>query len=281
MSEPNPDPAILTDDPTTLDRDTVGREPMIVIEGLHKSFGEKEVLRGVDLTVPAGKVLGYIGPNGAGKTTTVKILIGMLGGFAGSVRVCGFDVARQPLEVKRRVGYVPEVGALYEALTPMEFLTLAGRLFDMPQKALDEKAGELLRLFGLDDERNNRMTTFSKGMKQKVLIIAGLIHNPELVFLDEPLSGLDANSAVIVKEVVANLAAAGRTVFYCSHMMDIVERVCDHIVIVDDGTIVADGTFESLQSMAKGASLERIFTQLTSAGGHEAVARDFLDVING
>ena len=256
-------------------------DPVIVTQKLTKSFGDKQVLEGIDLSVSAGQVLGYIGPNGAGKTTTVKILVGMLGDFGGSARVCGFHVAREPLEVKRRIGYVPEAGALYEALTPMEFLSLVGRLFDMPAPQLEEKSLELLRIFGLANERDQRMTTFSKGMKQKVLIIAGLIHNPAVIFLDEPLAGLDANSTVIVKELIAKLASAGRTVFYCSHMMDIVERVCDRIVIVDEGRIVADGTFESLRSQVKEASLERIFTQLTSEGGHEQVARDFVKVIEG
>jgi len=256
-------------------------EPAIILHDLRKRYGDKEVLQGIDLTVPAGHVLGYLGPNGAGKTTTVKIMIGMLVDFTGSARVCGFDVARDPLEVKRRIGYVPEAGALYEALTPLEFLALVGRLFEMPENVLHDKSLELLRLFGLADERRKRMTTFSKGMKQKVLIIAGLIHNPRVIFLDEPLSGLDANSTVVVKELIANLAAAGRTVFYCSHMMDVVERVCDRIVILDRGRVVADGTFESLQSQVKQASLERIFTQLTSAGGHEQTAREFVQVIEG
>jgi len=256
-------------------------EPVIVLEQLGKSFGDKQVLRGIDLAVGPGQILGYIGPNGAGKTTTVKIMIGMLGDFTGRARVCGFDVARDPIEVKRRIGYVPEAGALYEALTPLEFLSLVGRLFGIGSDKLQEKALELLRIFDLQDRRDERMTAFSKGMKQKVLIIAGLIHNPEVIFLDEPLSGLDANSALVVKELIAGLAAAGRTVFYCSHMMDIVERVCDRIVIVDDGRIAADGTFESLQSGEKEASLERIFTQLTSAGGHEQAARDFVRVIEG
>jgi ABC-2 type transport system ATP-binding protein len=256
-------------------------QPVIVLEDLRKSFDAKQVLLGIDLTVSPGQVLGYIGPNGAGKTTTVKILIGMLTDFTGNARVCGFDVARDPLEVKRRIGYVPEAGALYEALTPIEFLSFVGRLFDIKPSLLEQKALELLRIFDLTDQRDQRMSTFSKGMKQKVLIIAGLIHNPEVIFLDEPLSGLDANSALVVKELIASLAAAGRTVFYCSHMMDIVERVCDRIVIIDQGRIVADGTFESLQSGVKEASLERIFTQLTSAGGHEQAARDFVKIIEG
>ncbi len=255
--------------------------PAICVRNLQKRYGDKMVLQGIDLAVGRGEVLGYIGPNGAGKTTTVKILTGMLGGFDGSARVCGLDVAADPLAVKRRIGYVPEAGALYEALTPMEFLSLCGRLFGLPDDALRHKSIELLRLFELDGQRDERMTTFSKGMKQKVLITAGLIHNPEVIFLDEPLSGLDANSTVVVKELIRRLSAAGRTVFYCSHMMDVVERVCDRIVIIDQGRIVADGTFESLQAGRQDASLERIFTQLTSAGGHEATARRFVEIISG
>jgi ABC-2 type transport system ATP-binding protein len=255
--------------------------PIVRIEGLRMRFGSHEVLRGIDLLVPAGRILGYLGPNGAGKSTTVKILIGMLSGFHGSVTVCGFDVVKDPLEVKRRVGYVPEAGALYEALTPLEYLSLVGGLYGLTEKELTEKACELLQLFGLRDQREDRMTTFSKGMKQKVLIIAGLIHNPELVFLDEPMSGLDANATVLVKELITGLAKAGKTVFYCSHLMDVVERICDRITIIDGGRIVADGTFQELKSKVQDASLERIFTQLTRKAGEDGVAADFLRVIQG
>ncbi len=259
----------------------INSPPIVRLEGLRMSFGANEVLKGIDLEVPAGRVLGYLGPNGAGKSTTVRILIGMLTGFRGTVRVCGFDVAKDPLEVKRRIGYVPEAGALYEALTPLEYLSLVGGLHGPGEKELIEKAFELLRLFGLVDHGDVRMTTFSKGMKQKVLVIAGLIHNPELVFLDEPMSGLDANATVIVKELITSLAKVGKTVFYCSHLMDVVERVCDRITIIDGGKIVADGTFEELKVKVADASLERIFTQLTRKDGQDGVAADFLRVIQG
>ena len=255
--------------------------PIVSLEGLRMSFGANEVLKGIDLEVPAGRVLGYLGPNGAGKSTTVKILIGMLTGFRGSVTVCGFDVAKEALEVKRRIGYVPEAGALYEALTPLEYLSLVGGLHGLGEKELTEKAFALLKLFGLRDQGEVRMTTFSKGMKQKVLIIAGLIHNPELVFLDEPMSGLDANATVILKELITSLAKAGKTVFYCSHLMDVVERVCDRITIIDGGRIIADGTFEELKARVADASLEKIFTQLTRKEGQDGVAADFLRVIQG
>jgi ABC-2 type transport system ATP-binding protein len=256
-------------------------ESAISIRGLTQSYGNKQVLKGIDLEIPRGQILGYIGPNGAGKSTTVKVLVGMLPGFAGEVRVCGIDVARDPLEVKRRIGYVPESAALYEVLTPMEYLRFVGRLYGMADAHIEQRASELLGLFDLAGELDNQMGTFSKGMRQKVLITAGMLHNPEVLFLDEPLSGLDANSVVTVKEIIARLAARGKTIFYCSHVMDVVERLCDRIVIISDGQIVADGPFEELQASSKAESLERLFTQLTSAGGHGAVADRFIQAIEG
>ncbi|MCG3128225.1 MAG: ABC transporter ATP-binding protein NatA [Phycisphaerae bacterium] len=256
-------------------------DAVITIRGLNKRFGTKEVLRGIDLDVAPGQVLGYLGPNGAGKSTTVKILIGTLDDFQGQVSVCGHDVRGDPLAVKRRIGYVPESAALYDALTPREYLRFLGRIYGVADAEIERRTREMLGLFDLASELDNRMTTFSKGMRQKVLITAGLLHNPEVLFLDEPLSGLDANSVVVVKEVITRLARAGKTVFYCSHVMDVVERVCDRIVIINDGHIVADGTFEQLQSQSKAASLERIFTQLTSSGGHEAVAERFIHAFGG
>ena len=250
--------------------------PLITLRGLTKSFGTKTVLRGVDLDVAPGQVLGYIGPNGAGKTTTVKILTGMLDQFGGQATVCGFDVTREPLEVKRRIGYVPESAALYDTLTPREYLSFIGQLYGMTGDEIERRTTEMLGLFDLASELDHRMATFSKGMRQKVLIVAGLIHNPQVIFLDEPLSGLDANSVVVVKEVITRLAQHGKAIFYCSHVMDVVERTCDRIIIISDGQIIADGTFEQLQTMNKAASLERIFTQLTSSGGHGVLADRFV-----
>ncbi len=250
--------------------------PTITIRNLTMSYGDKPVLGGINLDVEPGHVLGYLGPNGAGKTTTVKILIGMLTGFGGEVTVCGHNVAVEPLEVKRRIGYVPESAALYEALTPMEYLRLIGRLYGLDDAESERRAREMLELFGLANERDDRMSTFSKGMRQKVLITAGLIHNPDVIFLDEPLSGLDANAVVTVKEIISRLARRGKTIFYCSHVMDVVERVCDRIVIISGGRIIADGSFEQLRAGSAAASLEHIFTQLTGEHGQEAVADRFI-----
>ncbi len=254
--------------------------PIIAVNNLKKSFKPTTVLDGIDLEVARGQIVGYIGPNGAGKTTTVKILIGMLGDFTGEVSVCGFDVARDPIEVKRRVGYVPETAALYDALTPGEFLQFVGRIHGMDSDETERRARAMLELFDLEAKFDDRMSSFSKGMRQKVLIVAGLIHNPDLIVMDEPLTGLDANSAVVVKEILSGLAQRGKTIFYCSHVMDVVERVCDRIIILNKGKIIADGSFEELQAGAQGASLEHLFTQLTSEGRHGALARRFIDIFD-
>lgn len=256
-------------------------QPAIRLRGLSKRFDDKQVLSELDLEVPAGQVLGYIGPNGAGKTTTVKILTGMLGEFEGSATVCGFDVRTQPLEVKRRIGYVPESAALWEELTARELLGLIGRIHGLDEDLVDRRAEKMLGLLDLTAALDDPLATFSKGMRQKVLLVSALLHDPQVIFLDEPLSGLDANTAVIIKEIMARLAAEGRTIFYCSHVMDVVERVCDRILILSQGRILADGAFEELQEMGKGESLERIFTHLTSAGGQGEVAESFVDMLGG
>ena len=238
----------------------------VVLRGLTKTFGVAEVLKGIDLEVAPGQVFGYLGPNGAGKSTTVKILIGMLGGFGGEARVAGVDVRRDPVEVKRRIGYVPENASLYEPLTVIETLQLTGRLHDLPEELIDRRIPGLLDGFGLGARGPSRIASLSKGMRQKVLLCAALLHDPQILFLDEPLSGLDVASTILVKELIRGLADEGRTIFYCSHMMDVVERVCDRIVILHEGRVVADGSFEELASRSDERHLEGIFAQLTGGG---------------
>ncbi len=249
------------------------KEPVITMADLKKTYdGENDVLKGIDLSIYPGQIIGYIGPNGAGKTTTVKILIGMMPEFSGTVEVMGMDMAKNPIEVKRHIGYVPETAALYDTLTPDEYLRFLGKIYEIPDKDVLKRTAEMLKLFGLEEHRRTRMNTFSKGMRQKVLIIASMMHDPEILFLDEPLSGLDANTALVIKEILAQLASRGKTIFYCSHVMDVVERICHRIIIIDKGDIIADGRFDELQAMNKGESLERIFTQLTGSGGHSQLA---------
>ncbi|WP_408641500.1 ABC transporter ATP-binding protein [Spirosoma telluris] len=252
--------------------------PVIQLQDLYKSYGSTPVLKGINLSVSAGQVVGYIGPNGAGKSTTIKILIGMLPDYTGEATVLGLDVKTNSLEIKRRIGYVPENAALYDTLTPMEYLQFIGQLYGLEFEQIERKALELLRLFQLNDYTNARMTTFSKGMRQKVLLISGLLHNPDVIFLDEPLSGLDANAVVLVKEIIRQLANSGKTIFYSSHLMDVVEKISDRIIIINQGQIIADGTFAELQHQ-RPESLEQLFAELTGSEGQTGVAEEFIHTL--
>ncbi len=246
-------------------------EPIIRIQNLNKFYGSKHVLKDISIDIEPGQVIGYIGPNGAGKSTTVKILAGLLSDFSGDVFVKGIDIRKDPVAVKSLIGFVPELAELYDVLTPNEFLSLMGSLYNLPEGVVKERANRMLDAFGLAGNMNQRMDTFSKGMKQKVLITSGLLHNPEIIILDEPLSGLDANSVIIVKEIIDKLAKNGKTIFYCSHMMDVVEKVSDRIILIDQGRVVADGTIDELRQLQNKDSLEDIFAGLTATESmHEA-----------
>src|SRR4051812_30695953 len=236
---------------------------MIHTDRLWHDYGNSLALRDLTLTVEPGEILGFLGPNGAGKSTTVKILAGMLKPSFGRATVAGFDVAQQPLEVKRRVGYVPEAAALYESLTAREYLQLVAALHHQPFDAARRQVQELLEQLELASEMDHRLAEFSKGMKQKVLIASALLHRPEVVFLDEPLTGLDANAALIVKELIRSLAAQGRTIFFCSHVLEVVERVCSRIVIIDKGKVIAEGTASDIARHTGTTSLEGAFVSLT------------------
>lgn len=248
--------------------------PVIRVRQLRKSYEQQDVLHGIDLDVYPGQVIGYIGPNGAGKSTTVRILAGLDTQYEGEVTVAGYDVRRESLEIKKRVGFVPELAELYDVLTPLEFLQLVGSLHALPEATVRERSLRLLRFFGLDARARDRMDRFSKGMRQKVLLISGLLHDPQILFLDEPLAGLDANSVILVKEVIAQLAARGKTIFYCSHMMDVVEKVSDRIILINQGRIVANGSLTELRQQGDD-SLERIFAQLTRSTDSDRLAEDF------
>ncbi len=250
--------------------------PSIRIQHLNKSYGSKKVLKNVSLDIYPGQVIGYIGPNGAGKSTTVKVLTGLINDFEGHVSIMGQDLKDNPQEIKRSIGYVPENAEIYDVLTPMEYLDFIGKLYEMPEYLLEERSQKLLSAFGLTASMHERMDTFSKGMKQKVLLISGIIHDPQIIILDEPLSGLDANAVITVKELISRLAAAGKTVFYCSHMMDVVEKVAHRILLINNGEIIADGTFEQLKQN-NGETLEKVFSKLTGKEGATDEAGVILD----
>lgn len=249
-------------------------------ENLSREYGGRWALTGLNLQVHPGEILGFLGPNAAGKSTTVKILVGMLKPSAGTARVAGFDVEREPLEVKRRIGYVPETAALYETLTAREYLALVASLHHQPRAGAQPRIDELLERFDLSHARDQRLSEFSKGMKQKVLITAALMHGPEIVFLDEPLTGLDANAALVVKELIRSLAAQGRTIFFCSHVLEVVERVCTRIVIIDRGRAIADGTAADIAAQTGTASLEAAFVSLTGQRDAAQVTQDLINALS-
>ena len=251
----------------------------IRVSQLTKMYGNFIAVDHISFEVQRGEILGYLGRNGAGKSTTVKMLTGILPPTNGEILIDGMDVTTHAREIKQRIGYVPESGGLYESLTGFEFLQLVGRLHHMEEKALDYKIPEFLRLFGMEDVMHQRLSSYSKGMKQKVLISSALIHNPDLIFLDEPLSGLDANSVLIFKELVRHLAEQGKTIFYCSHVLDVVERLCKRVIIIEKGEIVADAQIEQLKEVTARKSLEEVFQKLTDTSEVSDIARAFGSVI--
>ncbi len=254
------------------------QSPIISIKNLVKSYGRNHVLKGIDLDIMPGQIIGYIGPNGAGKSTTVNILCGLITEFSGDVNILGFDLKKESLEIKKRIGYVPENAAIYDTLTPMEYLHLVGGLQEMETADIQQKTDRLLSLFDMQPHANERMDAFSKGMKQKILIIAGLLHNPDIIFMDEPLSGLDANAVIVVKEILSKLAQEGKTIFYSSHIMDVVEKISHRIILLNEGKVIADGSFSELNNKAQTGSLEALFTQLTGSSGHSQKAEEIIHV---
>lgn len=256
------------------------QSPVIHIQDLRKSYGSKEILKGIDLTIYPGQIIGYIGPNGAGKSTTVKILLGILQDYSGKVEVFGKSLKDHDSLYKRRIGYVPEVSDLYEVLSGEEYLLFLARIYEVPEETARIRMNHMADVLDLKEALPSRIATYSKGMRQKLMIISALLHDPELIFLDEPLSGLDANSAMVIKEVMHGLAKSGKTVFYSSHVMEVVEKISDRILILNDGAIVADGDFESLKANSTALNLEVIFNQLTGFNNHDQLAAEMLSAMH-
>jgi ABC-2 type transport system ATP-binding protein len=236
--------------------------PAIEIVDLAKSYDAVRALDRVSLTVRRGEVFGYLGPNGAGKTTTIKLLTGLIRPTSGDARIGGFSVVEHPLEVKARIGYVPESGAIYEKLTPREYLTITGELYGMSDPVIEAKVRELLEMFGLLERIDERMETFSKGMKQKVCLASALIHGPEILFLDEPMNGLDVDAVMLMKDLIQRLSRAGATIFYTSHLIDLVEKICTRIGVLDRGRLIAAGTVGELLERTGAPSLELALMKL-------------------
>ncbi|MGE5177693.1 MAG: ABC transporter ATP-binding protein [Bacteroidota bacterium] len=236
---------------------------MIEIQALVRRYGAFEAVRGLTLSVPGGQVFGLLGPNGAGKSTTLRILATLIRPSGGAVRVGGFDVVEKPDDVRRIIGYVPEGADLYDALTGFEFLELVADLHRLPRDVADARRRPLLEAFELWGDAGRAIGEYSKGMKQKLLIIAALQHEPRVLLLDEPLDGLDVAAQETLKGVIRRHAAGGGVVVYSSHILEVVERVCDRVAIIDHGTLVADGAPAALLASHPGKTLADIFLGLT------------------
>ena len=252
---------------------------MIETNHLRREYGGRPALHDLTLRVEPGEILGFLGPNGAGKSTTVKILTGMIKPDGGRAIVAGFDVVGEPLEVKRRIGYVPESAALYESLSAREYLELIACLYHLPPESTAHRVEEMLERLDLSQAIDQRLSEFSKGMKQKVLIASALMHRPDVLFLDEPLTGLDANAALVVKELIRGLAAQGRTIFFCSHVLEVVERVCTRIVIINAGRVIAHGTAANIAAAEGRSSLEAAFVSLTGTRDTAQLTADLLEAL--
>jgi ABC-2 type transport system ATP-binding protein len=246
---------------------------MISVAQLTKLFGQQTAVDALSFDIPAGQIVGFLGPNGAGKSTTLKMLTGMIEPTSGTATVCGFDLREQTIEVKRHVGFVPESGAVFESLTGLEYLEMVAALYGIPREAARERIKQFLAFFDLSFETltEKLLGAYSKGMRRKVVITAALLHNPPVVFFDEPLDGLDANAAVGFKALIQTLAREGKTIVYSSHILDVVERVCHRVIIIDKGKLLLDGKPDELVAAHGSGTLERLFTQLT--GGDELERR--------
>ncbi|HLH26344.1 MAG TPA: ABC transporter ATP-binding protein [Chloroflexota bacterium] len=243
--------------------------PLIEAIDLHRSFGQKQAVNGISLQVYPGELFGFLGPNGAGKTTTIKMLIGVLRPTAGHARIGGFDIQREPRPAKRLLGYVPAEPALPARMSAREYLDYVGGLYRVPPAEARRRAEEWLRVFDLADQADDLVDGYSHGMRQKTTIAGALLHQPKVLFLDEPTVGLDPHGARLVKDILREMAARGAAVFLTTHIMEIAERMCDRIAIVDRGRVVASGTMDELRRGAT-TSLEDLFLGLT--GGHEDAA---------
>ncbi len=247
---------------------------MLAAAGLTKRYGPLTAVDHLDLSVGPGELFGFLGPNGAGKTTTIKMLVGLLRPTAGTASVAGFDLAQEPEAAKSRIGYVPDAAFLYEKLTAREFLEFSADLYQVPPESRKQRIETFLQLFQLRDRASDLLAGYSRGMRQKVALAAALLHDPQVLFLDEPTVGLDPRSARQMKNILLDFCREGKTVFLSTHILEIAERMCTRIGIIDHGKLIAVGTLEELRRMvsADGQSLEHVFLQLTGSQDEDLAA---------
>jgi len=252
---------------------------MLELRNVSKLYSGIPAVKDVSFTAQAGEVTGYLGPNGSGKSTTLKMITGLIEPSAGEILFNGESISRNRIAHRQRLGYVPEEPHIYPHLTGSEYLEMIGQLRGLPEKVLAAKIDGFLRLFSLHADRHVPISSYSKGMRQKVLLAAALLLNPELVLLDEPFSGLDVNSALILRQLISELATRGKVVLFSSHELDTVERVSSRIVILHKGQVVANDSIQQLRSLMSLPTLERIFTELVIEQDTESLTRQIVEVL--
>jgi len=251
----------------------------LALRHVSKQFSGSLAVDDVNFTARAGEITGYLGPNGSGKSTTMKMIAGLLDLTSGEILFDGAPAHRDLIAWKRRMGYVPEEPHLYTHLTGLEYLVMVGQLRDLPGKPTRERIESMMRLLSLADSRHIAMSAYSKGMRQKVLLIAALLHNPDVLLLDEPFSGLDISSTLVLRGLIQELAQRGKVVLFSSHELDIVERVCSRVVILHRGHVVADDSIAHLRTLMALPTLEQIFSQLAVDQDTAAVSRQIADLV--
>jgi ABC-2 type transport system ATP-binding protein len=253
---------------------------MLALDHVAVRYSRRPVLRDVSFSIAPGEIVAYLGANGAGKTTTMKVVTGLREPDYGRVLFAGKDVAEDPLGYRRRLGYVPETAEVYPFLSGREYLLLAGRLRAVPEEELVPRVDELLGLLDLGQDRHKALDSYSKGMRQKVLIATALLHDPEVLVLDEPLSGLDVSSVLVMKALLRELAARGRAILYSTHHLEVAERLCERVLILHEGRVVADDSVANLRELRRQPSLEAIFSTWVLEDRPEATAARIARVVS-
>ncbi len=253
-------------------------QPVLEATQLTRTFGDFMAVDNATFTLQPGEIVGFLGPNGAGKTTTIKMLTGLLGPSSGAARVAGYDIVAQPLEAKARIGYVPDTPNLYGKLKASEYLRFVGQLYRVPPAQVEERMRPMLDMFDLTEVAGNYLDTFSHGMQQKVAITGAFLHDPQIVFMDEPTVGLDPRSARLIKDLMIRNRDRGRTIFFSTHILEIAQTMCDRVIIINKGRIVADARVDELRAMRGEQSLEDIFLELTGGTDVDDMVKELDDV---
>jgi ABC-2 type transport system ATP-binding protein len=254
---------------------------MLELRNVCKRFSGIAAVDNVSFQARAGEITGYLGPNGSGKSTTMKMITGLIEMTSGQILFHGEPIQRDPIAYKQRLGYVPEEPYLYAHLSGLEYLVMVGQLRGLPAKPTAARIDGLLRLLALHGDRHAPISAYSKGMRQKVLLSAALLHNPDLILLDEPFSGLDVGTALVLRSLIQELAARGKVVLFSSHELETVERVCSHVVILHRAKIVADDSIEHLRTLMSTPTLEGIFSQLAMEQDTATISREIANLIQG